>query len=96
MTWLQAVIVVEWLLIPIGALIFLALYGRPWKYVDRVMSWHLVAVTAVAGLEAIGLLVAEHSLHLVAVVYGAATAVVWWRLWLLIQMRRRARRRRES
>ncbi len=96
MTWLAWVILGEWILTAIGAGGFLVLYGRPWKYEDRVMSWHLTAVTAVAGLEALGLLLAvvlgELPLIPTALVYGAAAAVVYWRTALLVAAKRRARK----
>lgn len=91
---LQVVILTEWVAIIVGTAVFLVAYGRPWRYADRVMSWHLVAVTAVAGLETLGLLVAERSLVPVALVYGLATGVVYWRLVLLLQSRRRDLRAR--
>jgi hypothetical protein len=95
-TWLAWVILGEWILTAIGAGGFLVIYGRPWKYEDRVMSWHLTAVTAVAGLEALGLLLAvvlgELPLVPTALVYGAAAGVVYWRVVLLVAQRRRERR----
>ena len=96
MTWLGWVILAEWILTAVGAGGFLVLYGKPWKYVDRVMAWHLTAVTAVAGLEAAGLLLAvvlgELPLIPTALVYGAATGVVYWRMVLLVRERRRQRK----
>lgn len=96
MTWLGWVILAEWILTALGAGTFLALYGRPWKYEDKAMAWHLTAVTGVAGLEALGLLLAvvlgELPLIPTALVYGAATGVVYWRMVLLVRSRRRARR----
>lgn len=96
MTWLAWVILAEWTLTAVGAGGFLVLYGKPWRYEDRVMAWHLAAVTAVAGLEALGLLLAvvlgELPLIPTALVYGAAAAIVYWRVVLLVRERRRARR----
>lgn len=86
--FLQGLIVIEWLLTIVGAALFLVAYGPPWRYVDKTMAWHLVAVTAVTGLEAIGLLIAELSLVPVALVYGLVTGIVYWRLVLLIKTRR--------
>jgi hypothetical protein len=95
-TWLAWVILSEWILTALGAGGFLVLYGRPWRYEDRVMAWHLTAVTAVAGLEAAGLLLAvvigELPLIPTALVYGAATGVVYWRMVLLVAAKRRAKR----
>ncbi|HVE27786.1 MAG TPA: hypothetical protein VNC22_20410 [Sporichthya sp.] len=92
MTWLGWVILAEWILTAVGAGGFLILYGRPWRYEDRVMAWHLTLVTAVAGFEALGLLLAvvlgRLPLIPTALVYGAATATVYWRVVLLIKTRR--------
>lgn len=90
--FLQAFIVISWLLIPLGAAAFLAVYGRPWRYVDRDMAWHLWSATAVAGLEGVALLVAQLSLIPSAIVYGLTTAIIYWRLVLLVKTRRAARR----
>lgn len=89
---LAAVVVVEWLLLAAGTGTFLALYGRPWRYRDREMSWHLWAVTVVAFFGPIGLLAAGVSLVPTAVVEGAAVGLAWWRVVLLVQTRRRTRR----
>jgi hypothetical protein len=66
-------------------------YGRPWRYIDKVMSWHLAAVTAVACMESIGLLLlmAVIGKPPLALIYGAGTAVIYWRLWLLLRTRNR-------
>lgn len=97
MTWLGWVIIGEWILTAVGAIAFLVIYGKPWRYEDRVMAWHLTAVTAVAGGEALGLLLAvvlgELPLIPTALVYGAAAGIVYWRMALLIHSRRRASRR---
>lgn len=95
MNAVDAVIVLEWLLTGLGAVVFLAAYGRPWRYSDRVMSWHLASVTAVAGMEAWGLLLmAVIGKVPLALVYGAGLAVVYWRLALLLRTRREAHRDR--
>lgn len=89
MSVIDAVIVLEWLLTGVGAVGFLVAYGRPWKYADRVMSWHLISVTAVAGMEGFGLLfMAVIGKVPLALIYGAGAAVVYWRLWLLLRTRR--------
>jgi CHASE2 domain-containing sensor protein len=97
-TWLAWVILAEWILTAVGAGGFLVLYGRPWRYEDRVMAWHLTAVTAVAGLEAFGLLLAvvlgELPLIPTALVYGAGAGIVYWRVALLVAAKRRERRGR--
>lgn len=89
--WLLAV---EWGLTGLGAAVFLGFYGWPGKYQDTVMSWHVASVTAVAALEGFGLLLAALGaplpLWLFALIYGVATGIVWWRLWLLLRSRRRA------
>ena len=86
---LLVTLMVEWGLTVAGGLAFLALYGRPGKYADRTMAWHIVSVTAVAAAEAGGLLLAAIGvalwLWLFAVIYGIAGAVVYWRLWLLVR-----------
>jgi len=93
MNAVSAIIVLEWLFTLIGALVFLAFYGRPWKYSDKVMSWHLASVTAVGGLEIVGLLMARWSLIPSVVAYGLATAIIYWRLGLLLAAQRRARQK---
>lgn len=94
MTGLGWVIVAEWILTAVGAGGFLVLYGRPWHYEDRVMAWHVASVTAVAMLEAAGLLMVALGLRLplwvFVLVYGIATGVVYWRLALLLLSRRKA------
>lgn len=91
---LGVTLMAEWGLTVFGALAFLALYGRPRKYLDRTMAWHIVSVTTVAAAEAGGLLLAALGivlpLWLFAGIYGVAAVVVYWRLWLLSQTRRRA------
>lgn len=89
MTPIQGLIVIFWLLIIVGTLIFAILYGRPWKYVDREMAWHLSWATIVAGLQAFGLLMAMWSLVPLAIADGLAVVIVYWRLALLIRIRRR-------
>ncbi len=90
MSTIQNVIVVEWLATILGAVLFLAAYGLPWRYKDRTMAWHLASVTAVAGLEALGLLlISTVGMLPLAIVYGAAAGIVYWRLWLLLRTRRR-------
>jgi hypothetical protein len=85
-------IVLEWLAIVAGGITFLAVFGRPWRYRDHTMAWHLSLVTAVAVLEIGALLVAGISLVPGAIVYGLSAVVVWWRLVLLLRIRRQARR----
>lgn len=82
----------EWGLTVLGAFLFLAMYGWPSRYHDRAMSWHLASVTAVMMAEGAGLLLAALGvllpLWLFATIYGVATAVVYWRLALLLKTRR--------
>lgn len=86
----------EWGLTVLGALLFLVLYGWPGRYHDRAMSWHLASVTAVMLAEGAGLLLAALGvalpLWLFATIYGVATAVIYWRLALLLRARRSNRR----
>lgn len=93
---LGVVVVVEWLLMAIGAGIFLAVLGRPWRSRDPQMTWHVATATAVAGAQPVALLLAGLSMWPVVMIEGLAMAMVWWRLVLLIQTRRRARRRTSS
>lgn len=58
------------------------------------MSWHLASVTAVGGLEVVGLLLTGWSLVPSAIAYGLATVIIYWRLALLIRTQRRDRRQR--
>lgn len=85
----------EWGLTTLGALIFLVLYGLPGRYKDTTMAWHVASVTAVAGLEAAGLLMVALGvrvpLWLFVALYGVATAVVYWRLVLLMATRKAGR-----
>lgn len=91
---LQGVVVIEWLLVSLGAFAFLVVYGRPWRYRDRTMAWHLAMVTLVAGVEPLGLLVAGLSLLPSAIIYGSSASLIYWRLWLLLRTRRRDRQSR--
>ncbi len=95
---LLVTLIVEWGLTVLGGLVFLAIYGRPSKYEDRTMAWHVISVTAVAAAEAAGLLLAVLGvvlpLWLFAAIYGFAGAVVYWRLWLLLRTQHRARQAR--
>lgn len=92
-TFLGVALLAEWALTALGAIIFLALYGRPGRYEDRSMAWHVASVTAVAMLEAGGLLLVALGVRLplwvFVVVYGFATGVVYWRLALLVRARRK-------
>lgn len=89
------VIVAEWVAIVLGAVAFGLLYGRPGKYGDREMAWHIAAATAAAGLQPIGLLLGAVSLWLPVATEGLAMAIVYWRVALLVQTRRAARRSRQ-
>ena len=89
MTVVEMIIVLELFATALGAITFLAVYGPPWRYLDRGMSWHLASLTAVAGLEAIALLfVRAIGLVPLALIYGGSAAVVYWRLVLLLRARR--------
>jgi hypothetical protein len=91
-TTLAWALLAEWGLTAVGALVFLVLYGRPGKYEDRTMAWHVASVTAVALLEAAGLLLVAAGVRIplwvFVAVYGVATGVVYWRLALLLTTRR--------
>lgn len=90
------VIVAEWALTALGAVVFLAIYGWPGKYRDKTMSWHLAAMTADNGLDRVGLLLGVIAGRLLLIpsvlIYGAAMVVMYWRLWLLLAARRRRKR----
>lgn len=74
----------------IGALIFLALFGRPWRHPDPVMSWHLVSIAAIAGLEALGLLlIMILGLLPLVFIYWGGVAVMYWRIALLLYARKK-------
>lgn len=79
----------------VSGLLFLVAYGLPWRYPDRIMSWHLVSIAMVAILEAIGwILVMWLGLIPVAIAYWASAAIMYWRVGLLIATRRRERDRK--
>lgn len=92
--FLVGLVVGEWAVTAVLAGIFLLVYGPPWRYEDKTMAWHITAVTAVTALESAGLFLVGIGVALpiwiFAVVYGVATAIVYWRLWLLIRTRRPA------
>jgi len=85
------VLMAEWGLTVLGALLFLAIYGWPGRYEDRTMAWHVASVTAVAAAEACGLVLVALGMRLplwlFALIYGVATAIVYWRLALLVRQR---------
>lgn len=87
-------VLTEWALTGLGAIVFLIVYGWPGKYQDRAMSWHIAAITAVTAAEAGGLFLVglriPVPLWTFAVIYGVGTLIIYWRLWLLIQTRRRS------
>lgn len=87
---LRTLILVFWALIILGTVVFAVMYGRPWKYQDREMAWHLSWATLVTGLQPIGLVLARESLIPLAVADGLCVVIVYWRLALLIRARRRA------
>lgn len=87
--FLTVVIVVAWILLVVGAALCLALYGRPWRHSDPVISWHVVGLTLVAGLEPIALAVARWSLAPSAVIYLASVGIMYWRVVMLIHGRHR-------
>lgn len=83
------IILVEWALITLGGAAFLLVHGPPWKAKDRAMAWHVAALTAVAAVEPLGLLLVRVSLWPSLIIYTASVAVMYWRIYLLIQTRRR-------
>lgn len=85
---MAAFIVVAWFLLPVLAVVFLALFGRPGRYVDRTMAWHLWLTTAIAGLEPVGFLLSGLSLLPAAVIYVGSLGVMTWRILLLLRQRR--------
>ena len=86
------IILAEWILLIAGAVVFAFLYGRPSRYADSEMAWHIAAATTAAGLQPIGFLLGAVSLWIPVATEGVAAAIVYWRVVLLIQTRRRARR----
>jgi hypothetical protein len=92
-TPLTAVLVTEWALTGIGACVFLLFYGWPSRYSDKTMAWHIASVTALTALEAFGLLLVGLGIQIplwpFALIYGVATAIVYWRVWLLVKAPRR-------
>lgn len=93
-TW----VLTEWALTGLGAIVFLVVYGWPDKYRDTAMAWHIATLTAVTAAEAGGLFLVglrvPVPLWTFAVIYGAGTLVIYWRLWLLIQTLRQGGQRR--
>lgn len=92
MTPLTVVLVAEWGLTGAGALIFLLFYGWPSRYSDKTMAWHIASVTALTAIEAFGLLLVGLRVPVplwpFALIYGLATVIVYWRVWLLVRPRR--------
>lgn len=89
---LQVVVILEWLAIVFGAILFIAIYGSPFRYRDREMSWHLVSAAFVWLLQALSLLLAGWSLIPIAIAEGVSAGIIYWRLALLIRTRRAARK----
>ena len=90
--FMVGLVLAEWGITTLLAGVFLAVYGPPWRYSDKTMAWHITAVTAVTMIESAGLFLVGFGvalpIWLFAAVYGLATVVVYWRLWLLIKTRR--------
>lgn len=89
---MNAIIVISWFLLPVMALLFLIRFGRPGKYMDPEMAWHLWVSTALLGGEAVALLVANLSLIPAAFIYVGSVGLMGWRLWLLHQSLRRQKK----
>lgn len=96
MNFLGVVIIVEWALTIAAGVVFLAVLGPPWRSMDREMKWHLAWAAIVAVLQPIGLLLGPLSLLFPAITEGLSAGIMVWRLWLLIQTRRRANAGRGS
>lgn len=96
---MEAVIVLSWLALPVLAAYFVIRYGWPGKKMDPTMAWHLALTTAVVGVEAVALLLAQKILWLAAVAYAASVAIMVWRIVILERQKffeRRERRRRND
>lgn len=89
-------IIVEWILTVVPGVLFVLRFGWPGRHQDVAMAWHVQSWTVVAVLETLGLLGLAFGIKLpmwvYAVIYGAGTGLVWWRLWLLIRTERKQRR----
>ena len=81
------IIVFAWVLMALSASAFLLVFGRPGKYMDRTMAWHLWLTTALAGLEPLGLLLAGLSLWPALIIYTGSVGVMVWRFVLLVRER---------
>ncbi|HEX6871668.1 MAG TPA: hypothetical protein VF163_11275 [Micromonosporaceae bacterium] len=93
---MTAIITLCWLLIIVGSVVFLVLFGLPWRHPDRVMAWHLTLWVLSDIAERMGLLLAGVTLVPAAIIYVLTAVIVQWRLGLLIQTRRRAKARRRA
>ncbi len=89
-------VLVAWLLMPVHATAFLIMFGWPDRYRDRTMAWHLWVTTLIAGLEPVGFLLSGLSLWPAVLIYAGSFAVIWWRIVLLWQVRRRLPEKRET
>lgn len=89
------VLLVEWALTAVAAILCVAALGLPWRQPDRQVAWHLAVVTGLAGVEAATLFAVavrwRMPLLLFAVLYGAGAVVMLWRLWLVLLPRLRRR-----
>lgn len=84
---LETTIAIAWIALAVLAFVFLLIFGRPSRYVDKTMAWHLAITTALAGFEPIGLLLAGVSLIPAAVIYVGSIGVMVWRIVLLLRER---------
>ena len=71
-----------------GAVAFILIYGRPWRYRDRAVGWHLFWTAGAGGLSYVGLLLAQFSLVPLVITEWVAASIVWWRVGLLLSTRR--------
>lgn len=87
-------IVLAWLAGILGAGLYLVIYGNPRRSADPGMGWHLVWTAAAGALQWLGLLLATRSLIPLLIADWLAVAIVYWRVALLINTRRRNRHRK--
>ncbi len=77
----------------IGAIAFIVAFGPPWRSHDRAFSWHISSFSAALLAELFCFLLLTLGVPVspwaFAVVFAALDAVIGWRLWLLLSLRRR-------
>jgi hypothetical protein len=92
---MTAVIAAELALLALDALFFLIVFGLPSRTEDVVMARHIVAFTAMTGVEAGLLLAAMFGVHVSVLafvaLFGAQDVLIGQRIWYVIRARRRRR-----